>query len=109
MPRWITRRFGPCLHVDRETEIRDLVARVAGRKKNSVRTQVRNLRKFVESSMGDVRSLLAGKHANAAATRMALAKHVQEVVLLPEDEGQAIKYRGKWKLLGNSSGAEGQS
>lgn len=92
----------------REREIADLVTRVAGRKSNSARTQVRNLRKFVESSMNDVRSLLTGKHANLVATRMALSKHIEEIVLLP-DEGQAVKYRGKWKLLGNWGGAEGQS
>lgn len=92
----------------RETEIANLVTRVAGRKNNSARTQVRNLRKFVESSISDVRSLLAGKHANPAATRMALSKHIGEIVMLP-DEGQAVKYRGKWKLLGNWDGAEGQS
>lgn len=92
----------------RETEIANLVTMVAGRKNNSARTQVRNLRKFVESSMSDVRSLLTGKHANPTATRMALSKHIEEIVLLP-DEGQAVKYRGKWKLLGNWGGAEGQS
>jgi hypothetical protein len=50
--------------------------------------------------MKDVRGLLASKHANPATTRMALAKHVEEIVLLPEGEGREIKYRGNWKLLG---------
>jgi hypothetical protein len=78
-----------------------------GRKKNSARAQVRNLRKFVEARMGGIRSLLAAKHTTLTAPRMALGKHVEEIVLLPDGDRPAIKYRGKWKLLGSSDGAEG--
>ena len=95
--------------VERETEIGHLASKVAGRRKNSARVQVRNLRLFVETSISGVRELLAGKRGNVAATRMALAKHVQEIVLLPETEGPAIEYQGNWMLLGSWDGAEGQS
>jgi hypothetical protein len=93
----------------REKEVADMVAQAAGCRNNSVRTQVRNLRKFVEESMGNIRSLLSGNHTNPIAMRMALSKHVDQIVLLPEDDGQVVKYRGAWKLLGNWGGAEGQS
>jgi site-specific DNA recombinase len=93
----------------REHEINELVTRGVGRRNNSVRPQVRNLRRFVESSMGDIRSLLAETHTNSALTRMALSKHLEEIILLPEGKGRTVKYRGQWKLLGSSDGAEGQS
>jgi hypothetical protein len=57
--------------------------------------------------MANIRSLLTGPHADIGATRMAIAKHVEEIVLLPEGQGQAIKYKGSWKLLGNVEYAEG--
>ena len=93
---------------EREAEIASLTAKVLGAKKNSVRSQVRSLRQFVRASLGNVRELLAGKYANTAAVRMELAKHVDSILILPE-EGGAIKYKGKWKLLGDRECAEGQS
>jgi site-specific DNA recombinase len=93
---------------EREKEIAGLVGKVSSRSRTSVRSQVRDLRRFVENSMSDLRQLLTGEHANVAATRMALAKHVDKIVLLPDGE-RDIQYRGSWKLLGNSGGAEGQS
>ncbi|HTW22057.1 MAG TPA: hypothetical protein VMD78_00560 [Candidatus Baltobacteraceae bacterium] len=93
---------------EREKKIADLVTRAAGGKKNSVRSQVRDLRRFVEGRMGDIRKLLS-EHASPIAVRMALAKHVDEIRLLPDDDGKEIKYWGSWKLLGSTDGAEGQS
>jgi site-specific DNA recombinase len=95
---------------EREAEISALTARVLGRKKDSVRTQMRDLRKFVLSSVGDLRALLSADE-NASATRMELTKHVKEIVFSPGD-GDKIKYTGKWDLLGdggNMDGAEGQN
>ena len=79
---------------EREAEIAALTSRVLGRKKDSVRTQSRDLRKFVLASVGDFRALVSAND-HAAATRMELAKHVKEIVLSPGD-GDEIKYTGKW-------------
>ncbi len=48
------------------------------------------------------------------AMRMELAKHVQEIVITREKAAGAIKYKGKWDLLGTGTlrswdGAEGQN
>jgi hypothetical protein len=94
---------------ERERQIVEIVTQVAGRKKNSVRNQVKNLRKFVESSMGQMRELLVG-HASPGTLRMELSKHLKEIILLPDGEGKSIRYSGAWKLLGqNTGGAEGES
>jgi hypothetical protein len=44
---------------EREAEISALTAQTLGRAKSSVRTQVRDMRKFVLSNLGDLRALLA--------------------------------------------------
>jgi hypothetical protein len=33
----------------------------------------------------------------------------ESITLLPEGNGGAIKYKGQWKLLGDTGGAEGQN
>jgi hypothetical protein len=94
----------------REAEISALAARVLGRKKDSVRTQIRDLRKFVLASVADFRALISAND-NSAATRMELATHVEEIVLSPGD-GDEIKYTGNWDVLNdgdNTDGAEGQN
>ena len=61
--------------------------------------------------LGDLRALLSARD-NAVATRMQLAKHVNEIELLPRDGG-TIEYKGEWALLGDGDalrswdGAEG--
>jgi hypothetical protein len=95
---------------EREAEVSSLTARGLGCGKNSVHSQIRTLRKFVEANLGDLRTLLSTQ-ANAVAMRMVLAKHVKEIVLSPGDEGE-IKYTGNWDLLGHGGsmdGAEGQN
>jgi site-specific DNA recombinase len=95
---------------EREAEFSSLTARALGRGKNSVHSQIRTLRKYVEANLGDLRTLLSTQ-ANAVAMRMVLAKHVKEIVLSPGDEGE-IKYTGNWDLLGDGGsmdGAEGQN
>jgi hypothetical protein len=46
-----------------------------------------------------------GKHSNTFAVRQELARHFESITLLPE--GDAIRYKGKWKLLRDTGGAEG--
>jgi DNA invertase Pin-like site-specific DNA recombinase len=84
---------------EREAEICALTARTLGRKRESVHTQIRNLRKFVMTNLRDLRALLSAND-NAAATRAQLAKHVKEITILPRDGGK-IAYMGKWDLLGD--------
>jgi hypothetical protein len=91
----------------RETEKRRLIGELAGRKKGSVHQQIVGLRKFVKESVGDIRGLLAGKHANTFRVRQELARHIDSITLLPE--GESIRYKGQWKLLGEGRCAEGQS
>jgi hypothetical protein len=96
-----------------EAEIKTLTAKTLGRRKNSVHTQIRDLRKRVAEELGDLRALLSARD-NAMAMRMQLAKHVKEIELLPGDGG-TIKYKGEWALLGDGDslrswdGAEGQN
>ena len=67
---------------EREAEISALTARVLGRKNDSIRTQIRDLRKIVMASAGDFRALISAND-DAAATRIELAKHVKEIALSP--------------------------
>jgi hypothetical protein len=92
---------------EREQEGAAITTKTLGRSKGSVRHQMVGLRKFVKESMGDIRGLLAGKHANPAIVRQELARHIDSITLLPE--GEEIRYKGQWKLLGCTDGAEGQS
>ena len=94
---------------EREVEISKLTDRTLGMKKGSVRKQMVDLRKFVKESLADVRELIAGKHARPSIVRQHISRHVDEIKLFPEGEGRAVRYKGEWKLLGSSSGAEGQS
>jgi site-specific DNA recombinase len=90
---------------EREREIRALTAKTLGVGKNSVRSQVRDLRRFVTESLRDVRKLLAGNSNNL---KMELAKYVDAITIGPEDDCK-VNYKGGWKLLGNSECAEGQN
>ena len=96
--------------VEREREIRDLVAKVAGGKKGSVKKQSGDLRKFVREGVCDIRELLAGKHPQLARVRQELARHMHVITLRPHAQGDPIRYKRQWKLLGeNIECAEGQS
>jgi len=55
--------------------------------------------------MGDIRELISGKHANTFRVRQELARHIDSIKLLPD--GDAIRYKGQWKLLGSRECAEG--
>src|SRR5580704_7714584 len=86
---------------EREAEISTLTAKSLGRGKCSVHTQIRDLRKFVEVNLQGLRELLSSGD-NALAMRMELAKHVQEIVIAQEEGGE-IKYKGEWDLLGDAA------
>ncbi len=95
---------GPSLRqaiTERKAEISALTAKSLGRGKGSVHTQIRDLRKFVEVNLQGLRELLSSGD-NALAMRMELAKHVQEIVVSQEEEGE-IKYKRKWDLLGDTA------
>jgi hypothetical protein len=85
----------------RERELRDLVTKVAGRKKGSVHEQVTGLRKFVRESLRDIRELLTAKHNSTAILKRELAEHIDAITLLPNGK-RDIQYKGQWKLLGKS-------
>jgi site-specific DNA recombinase len=93
--------------VEREKELLEITAKTLNGKSNSVRSQLRDLRRFVTESLSDVRTLISGKHSNVSAVRMELARHIQSIIIEPK--GRRIRYLGKWDVLGNSECAEGQN
>jgi site-specific DNA recombinase len=106
---------GPSLRqaiTEREAEISRLTAKTLGRGKGTVHTQIRKLRKFVESNLRGLRALLSSDD-NVPAVRMELSKHIQEITIMPGADANSIKYKGKWNLLGDGvrswDGAEGQN
>ncbi len=94
---------------EREAELSIITSRTLGRDKGSVHVQVVGLRKFVKDGLKDIRAVVAGKHGNPAAVRAELARHIESITLLPEGDGRQIRYKGSWKLLGDTDGAEGQN
>jgi Skp family chaperone for outer membrane proteins len=91
---------------EREAEISKLTGKTLGKGKGSVRKQMVGLRKFVKESLGDIRELLTGKHANTSPVKGELARHIEGITLLPEGDNE-IRYKGQWKLLGGTECAEG--
>jgi site-specific DNA recombinase len=93
--------------VEREKELLEITAKTLNGKRTSVRTRLRDLRRFVTESLSDVRTLISGEHSNVSAVRMELARHIQSIMIEPK--GERIRYVGKWHVLGNSECAEGQN
>lgn len=96
--------------VDREREISQLHEQIVSAKPETVRTKIRDVRKFVEASLKDIRKLLNSEPAVAKAT---LARHMPKIVLKPKPN-RKYQVASEWELLpsgtlGNWSGAEGQS
>jgi len=60
-----------------------------------VRSGIRDMRKFVEDRLRDVRSLL---NSDPRVARAAISKHVRKITLTPE--GRAFVACGEWDLLG---------
>ena len=96
-------------HHAKKGETSAIQTRALGREKGSVHKQVSGLRKFVKEELGKTRKLIAGKYGNPAAVRAEPAWHIEAITLLPEGEGGQIRYKGSWKLLGDTDGAEGQN
>jgi hypothetical protein len=98
--------------VDRERQIQDINSQIAGAEPESVRTKIHDARKFVESSLKDIRKLLNVEPATAKAT---LARHIPQIILKPavcSDGAKTYQVVSEWELipgLGNTSGAEGQN
>jgi site-specific DNA recombinase len=93
----------------REAELSSITEKTLGQKKDSVHAQVSGLRKFVEHNLRHIRRLITGEYGNPMIVRQELAKHIESITLMPEGKAGAIKYRGNWKLLGDTGGAEGQN
>jgi site-specific DNA recombinase len=94
---------------EREAELATITARTLGKKKGSLHEQIVGLRKFVQESMQDIRVLLASKHANPAAIRQELARHIDTITLSPDGKKDSVRYKGSWKLVGYRECAEGQN
>ncbi|MGD1211254.1 MAG: recombinase family protein [Candidatus Acidiferrales bacterium] len=97
---------------EREAEITDIHSQIICAKPDTVRTKIRDARKFVESSLKDIRKLLNSDPATAKAT---LSRHMPSIVLSPEPN-RRYQVVSQWELLpgsaisaGYTSGAEGQS
>jgi hypothetical protein len=91
----------------REAELSAITSKTLGRSKGSVQRQVVGLRKFVRESLADIRKLLAGEHSDPAIVKQELARHIDAITLLPGGKGDAIRYKGEWKVLGKVECAEG--
>ena len=94
---------------EREAELSRITYKTLDRDNGSVHEQVSGLRKFVKEELGKVRKLIAGKYGNPGAVRAELARHIECITLYPEGERGKIRYKGTWKLLGDTGGAEGQN
>ena len=99
--------------VDRECEIQNINAQVVAAKPESVRTMIQDTRKFVESSLKDIRRLLNSDPVTAKAT---LIRHMPTIVLKPSvgpDGRKVYQVTSEWELLEGGSPllecAEGQS
>lgn len=92
--------------VDRERELSHIADRLLESSPSSLRARLKDIRKFVETRMRDLRGLL---NFDPLTIRAEISKHVRSIVLTPE--GKAYRATGTWDLLGCGSmgGAGGQS
>jgi site-specific DNA recombinase len=99
--------------VDREREIQNIDSQIIAAKPESVRVKIQDARKFVESSLKDIRKLLGTGPIEAKAT---IARHMPSIVLKPTtrpDGRRMYQVVSEWELpeggVALLSGAEGQS
>ena len=99
--------------VDRERQIRDIGSQIVSAKPESVRTKIQDTRKFVESSLKDIRQLLGSDPATAKTT---LSRHMPKIVLKPTvkpDGRRVYQVSSEWELLDSGLAllecAEGQN
>lgn len=104
---------------DRERELQAINAQIVSAKPDSVRTQIEGARKFVESSLKDIKKLFG---VDATASKVTLGKHMPRIMLKPsvKDGRKFYRVESEWELLEGTSelpfadtrllvGAEGQS
>jgi site-specific DNA recombinase len=80
---------------DLEQESEELNGKLANSRPETVRLQLRDTRRFVESRLKDLRGLLDGEPQTV---RAEIAKHVQKIALTPD--GKTYIASGSWNLLG---------
>ena len=79
-----------------ERELADAQAKIAYSEPRSVRLQFRDTRRFVESRLEHLQSMLTGEPRIA---RAEIAQHVERITLTPE--GRMYIASGTWNLLGS--------
>ncbi len=85
---------------ERERELREITARLLSEETGSVEAQVAEIRHFVTERLQNLPELLAGDVPQA---RAELAKHVDEIRMVPRQAGGEWYYLaiGQWNLLGD--------
>lgn len=79
-----------------ETEHRELSEKLASLEPRALRSRLRDTRRFVETRLRSLQSMLTGEPRIA---RAEIAKHVQKIKLTPE--GRTYIASGTWDLLGS--------
>ena len=83
---------------DLETQHQELTEKLAALEPRAVRLQLRNTRRFVESRLRNLQSMLTGE---PRLVRAEIAKHVEKIILTPE--GRTYVASGTWDLLGSEA------
>ena len=82
-----------------EQELNAVTRQLAGEKPGEAKSDLSDVRKFVEARLQDLRKLLSAEQTVAEA-RAAISNHVQRITLTPQ--GKAFVASGEWDLLGKS-------
>jgi hypothetical protein len=83
----------------RERELREITNLLLSECPGSVESHIEDIRRFVERSLADLRTLL---HRDIPAARAELTKHVKQIRRVPQ-EGRGERFylaEGEWNLLG---------
>jgi hypothetical protein len=91
--------YSPAIMADitvRERELAEITNRLLESHPDSIDSQLKNIRQFVISRLGNLRDIL---NADALAAKTEIGKHVQTIVLEPE--GKIYRATGTWDLLGS--------
>jgi hypothetical protein len=81
-----------------ESEHRNLAEQLANSEPRTVRTQLRDARRFVVARLRHLQSMFGGE---ARLVRAEIAKHVQEITLTPQ--GRTYIASGTWDVLGSAA------
>ena len=84
---------------ERERELSEIHAPLAGTGEGSIEAEMRDYREFVEKRIGNLRELLG---VDVQRARTELAKNVKSIRLVPSGDGADAHYvaEGEWDLLG---------